>query len=112
MAPKRFDRDHQLATEMAVCATYGIPHSRFLGWDQPDRDKAIWWHVRQQETCPQCGTRPDEWDPEHGGARNAYSPEVRRCRGCEVRQRGEDMPEMKDNGRGLSVVLRRNPEVA
>lgn len=95
---------------MAVCAAYQIPHSAFLAWDSDDRDKAITWHLRQAETCPRCGTRPDEWEPERGGRRHAYVGEIRQCTGCVVKERTEDAPEM-DGGRGLHVVLVRNPEV-
>ena len=38
---------------MAVCADYKISHSHFLGgpnrWTPADRDKAIWWYVREKE---------------------------------------------------------------
>jgi hypothetical protein len=95
---------------MAVCAEYRIPHSHFLGgpavWTPADRDKAIWWQVRQAETCRACGTRPDEWDPNLGGHRRAYAVEERVCAGCEVLQRAEaqhaeDEPAL----RGAHLVL-------
>lgn len=92
-----------------MCAAYQIPHSEFLGWDSDDRDKAIAWHLRQAVTCPRCGTRPEEWDPDRGGQRHAYVGEIHRCAGCVVKERTEAAPEM-DGGRGLHVVLVRNPE--
>lgn len=96
---------------MAVCAQYHIPHSVFLGWSAADRDKAIWWHLRQAETCQGCGTRSAEWDERQGGHRNAYAAHKQRCRGCEVRQQGEESLDPKQDGRGVSIVLKRNPEV-
>ena len=70
---------------MRVCAEYRMPHSEFLAWTQLDRDKAIWWHVRDRATCQSCGTRDEEWDEEVGGDRFAYAPAVGHCRGCEVK---------------------------
>lgn len=40
--------------------------------------------MREKQTCRSCGTRPDEWNPERGGDRNAYAVALGRCRGCEV----------------------------
>lgn len=108
--PKRLDTDPLLVLELAVCAQYRIPHSEFLGWSGSDRDKAVWWHLRKSETCTQCGTRPQEWDPERGGRRRAYSAEIHQCEGCVVRQRAETAPEMTQ-ARGMHVVLVRNEEM-
>lgn len=106
----RFTADLQLASEMAVCAAYRIRHSEFLTWSQSDRDKAIWWQIRQAETCRNCGTRPEEWDPDRGGDYYAYEPVVDVCRGCEVKAPKQDSVD-KDVGktfrRGSFVVLRR-----
>lgn len=96
---------------MAVAEKYRIPHSQLLDWSRPDREKAVWWHLRQAEACPSCGTRAEEWDPKRGGDRNAYSAVLHRCRGCEVSGRTEDSEEFKKAGRGVSVQLRRNREV-
>lgn len=70
---------------MRVCAAYGIPHSEFLSWSKTDRDKALWWDIRQRETCQSCGTRAEEWteDPQ------AYTWKVDSCPGCEVREAGQ-----------------------
>jgi hypothetical protein len=99
---------------MAVCAEYRVPHGYFLGgpfrWTQLDRDKAIWWHVRQKQTCSQCGTREEEWDPELGGDRQAYGAEYRRCRGCEVKAMAEDAL-TSDFGRGIYISMRKNDRV-
>lgn len=94
---------------MAVCVEYRIPHTQFLEWDQVDRDKAIWWQIRQSEVCTNCGTREADWDPGRGGNRNAFKPEIRRCRGCEVKGQLEDTDEAKQ-GRGLYIVMRRREQ--
>lgn len=65
-----------------MCAAYRIPHSQFLAWPASDRDKAIWWHVRQRQTCSGCGTRAEEWDPARGGRLDAYKATPVQCIGC------------------------------
>lgn len=108
--PRRFDGDGQLWLEMAYCGPKGIPHSVFLGWDKEDRDRALWWHIRHAETCPNCGTRAEEWDPERGGDFHAYGADFAACRGCEVKARGQDEMDSAPKGefpRGSYVVLRR-----
>lgn len=55
----------------------------FLSWSKEDRDKAIWHHVREKQRHHRCGTRPDEWDPEKGGRRDAYRAVLDVCPGCE-----------------------------
>lgn len=34
------------------------------------------------EACPDCGTRPSEWDPKQGGHRDAYIADMTYCQGC------------------------------
>lgn len=92
---------------MAVAHEYRLMHSEFLDRSQLDRDKAIWWHLRQKETCSQCGTREIEWDPEQGGNRHAYGAEIKRCRGCEVKQQAEES-DLSGFGRGIYISMRRN----
>lgn len=59
-------------------------------WTRGDRDKAIWWYLRRQSTCPSCGTREEEWDPARGGDRDAaYAPERHHCRGCQIKNEAE-----------------------
>ena len=92
---------------MAVCAAYGIAHSEFLSWDSGDRDKAIWWHLRQKQACPGCGTRAEEWDPALGGHRQAYSAHAEVCRGCQqIESRKSAMT--GDEPRGTQIVLTRH----
>lgn len=97
--------------EMTVCEAYRIPHSQFLGgtpeWNQTDRDKAIWWHIRQKEKCPNCGTRDSEWDPAQGGRRDAYRVQTHRCRGCEVKGMFPQA-ELEKMGKGVYVYLGKN----
>lgn len=97
-----------------MCAVYRIRHSEFLGWSALDRDKAIWQLSRERATCQQCGTRPDEWDPEQGGDIHAYRGAIGFCRGCEVRageQARFDKAPKNSYRRGSYVTLKRNPEV-
>ena len=105
---KRLDTDPQLLLELTVGKEYGRSHSEFLAWSAVDRDKAIWLFLRERETCRYCGTRPDEWDPEHGGHRQAYVGRIVTCAGCVVRERTEDSSDMQ-GGRGKKVELHRNP---
>ncbi|MCW2767778.1 MAG: hypothetical protein JWO11_3737 [Nocardioides sp.] len=101
------DADPVLALELAVCHHYLIPHSQFLAWDQDDRDKAIWQHIRKRQECQACGTRPEEWDETRGGDRNAYIGDLERCRGCEVKEAAQSSL-VGDEGRGVRIVLIRN----
>lgn len=96
---------------MPVCAEYRISHSHFLGgppaWTAADRDKAIWWQIRKAETCPSCGTRPEEWEPQLGGHRRAYVAEEFVCAGCEVLQRADaQRPEDEPQLRGVYTRLK------
>ena len=93
---------------MAICAAYRIPHSGFLSWETPDRDKAIWQFIREREMCRNCGTRPDEWDESKGGRRDAYHGVIQQCPGCVVRERTEEAPQMQE-GRGNYVALLKPP---
>ncbi|MGH3427348.1 MAG: hypothetical protein ACRDQZ_07230 [Mycobacteriales bacterium] len=72
-----------------MCDRYRRFHSEFLTLSQDDRDKAIWQYLRERQTCPHCGTRPEEWDPDAGGRRDAYAATLLDCQGCVVRLRGE-----------------------
>lgn len=113
VGPKRIDADPQLALELAVCAQYKRFHSEFLALSQDDRDKAIWQFLRDRSTCPHCGTRPEEWDPDAGGNRAAYVADLTECEGCVVRLRGEAEAEQElRDFRGARIVLVRNQEVS
>lgn len=64
---------------MYLCAeVYHISHTEFLSWDEGDRQKALAWELRKRQTCPNCGTRPDEWQ----GGERLYKPDVIQCIGC------------------------------
>lgn len=109
-AGKRLRRDGQYAAEMAYCAPRGIPRSAFLAWSQEDRDAALTWQAEQGRRCPSCGTHPDDWDPERGGRRHAYKPDVEQCEGCSASHRGAEMfREQLDAFPGSRVVLVPNP---
>lgn len=90
---------------MTVCADYRIAHSKFLSWPKQDRDKAIWWHVRERDRCPSCGTRGAEWDERRGGHRNAYAPRLQRCRGCELVASEQERIKNKLSGLGRGVFV-------
>lgn len=85
--------------EIRYCAPRGIPHSTFADWSAHDRDAALSWLVWHESACRSCGTRPEDWDLEHGGHPHAYEPARRHCRGCEVTAQGEDQLE-QDRRRG------------
>lgn len=56
-------------------------------------------------TCPRCGTRPDEWDPEQGGSHFAYEPREDICRGCEIKDFIQQDSEKQDvPGRYVSLI--------
>lgn len=93
-----------------MCAEYRVRHSEFLAWSDSDRDKALWQHIRSRQACSQCGTRPEEWDPDKGGRRRAYRAEIHQCEGCVVREQAEAAPELQ-TARGMRVALVRNEEV-
>jgi hypothetical protein len=97
--------------ELEISYEYQMMHSEFLEYSADDRDKAIWFYLRKRQTCQSCGTRPDEWDPEKGGHRAAYLPQIRTCQGCVVIERTREAPQLQSPGaRGMSVGLTRNPE--
>jgi hypothetical protein len=66
----------------------------------------VWRRVRARQTCPQCGTRAEEWDERRGGHRHAYVPTEARCRGCEVVE-AKKASLTGDEGRGVYIELRR-----
>ncbi|MGH3096101.1 MAG: hypothetical protein ACRDMV_08900 [Streptosporangiales bacterium] len=97
---------------MAYCAPLGIPHSVFCSWDADDRAKALAWQARKWQSCAQCGTRPEEWDPAAGGDVQAYTTRRRVCRGCQVMQGARDaIASENDTPRGEYVQLIPNPDV-
>lgn len=66
-------------------------------WLDTDRGYALAWQANKAATCPNCGTRHDEWDPEQGGDRDAYVPDHSMCRGCQVLAEGhEELPKTPD----------------
>lgn len=99
--------DPELEVELGVCHHFRIRHSEFLGWSPDDRDKAIWTWLRDRQTCAQCGTRPDEWDPDRGGHRRAYLAQIDVCRGCQaIDQRSKALTD-EQRQPGMQVVLRK-----
>lgn len=92
---------------MRVCDHYRISHSEFLTWTDDDRAKAIHTRLRIERTCKQCGTRPEEWDPDQGGDRSAYHAVASTCRGCQERESRLDTLTDAQRGRGVYVGLQR-----
>ncbi|MCK9929319.1 hypothetical protein MXD62_19405 [Frankia sp. Mgl5] len=97
--------DPRLREELRLCLQMGIPHSRFLGWDELDQDKAIAYAAYEREACPNCGTRADEWDPKQGGDASAYEAAVHTCPGCNIRGGTERQIREGDESPGRYVVL-------
>ncbi len=99
---------------MAYCGPRGLPHSFFLGgphaWTQDDRDKALAWQELDRQSCPSCGTRAEEWNPEHGGHPRAYAAEHTSCDGCAAIDRAHDSKDF-EGLRGHKIRLRaRTPD--
>jgi hypothetical protein len=100
--------DREFRAEMEICDRYAIPHSQFLGewppvWSELDREKVLALDRLRKETCPDCGTRIEEWDPECGGDHFAYIAEPFRDPGCErIEQTQNQIP---DTSKGMRVRL-------
>lgn len=71
--------NERLHEELAYCVPLGIPHSRFLSWDELDQDKALAYMREQRKIC-ECGTRREEWERD----RFAYVAMPYHCPGCEL----------------------------
>lgn len=56
-------------------------------WTQTDRDYALWWSIRQRETCSSCGTRPSQLEEDP----TSWSWKVESCPGCELREKGQQV---------------------
>lgn len=65
--------------ELAYCVPNGIPHSRFLSWEEDDQDKALAYVRDKALVCNGCGTKRSEWSED----RHAFIAQQRRCPGCE-----------------------------
>lgn len=74
----------------------GIPHSRFLGWQEGDQDKALAWLMHDRNRCPYCGTQPDAWIGEDRKSLEPppYTVKAKRCYGCiALKDEREKLPE-------------------
>lgn len=104
---KRLRSDPQLRAELELCDRWGVPHSHFLGgpprWTDLDRDKALAYALLARQTCV-CGTRLEEWDPELGGARDAYVGDTVRCPGCQRLE--EERAQIPSSELGVKPYLR------
>jgi hypothetical protein len=95
---------------MELCREYRIPHSLFRGhgdgtWSDLDRRKALAYEDYRRAVCPQCGTRPDEWDEQAGGDEDAYRPITHRCIGCQLLADKQKLVPDGDEGHGVKVLL-------
>lgn len=106
---KRLSADQQLRNELDLCATWGIPHSQFLGgdgrWTELDRAKALEWQQWQRTLCSDCRTRASDWDPAQGGHRHAYIADTIRCPGCEVIAQEQSRVPDGSAGYGVKITL-------
>jgi hypothetical protein len=94
---------------MAVCAAYRIPHSEYLSWSADDRAKAMWWQLRERQTCGTCGTRREEWVSADGAHLDAYKAEGQLCHGCRAID-AERSRVGKDAPAGVQFVLKPKPK--
>lgn len=107
---KRLTDDDRLRAELELCDRWGIPHSQFRGhgdgtWSDLDRRKALAYRDYTRTVCPQCGTRPTEWDEAAGGDENAYVAVDHRCVGCQlIADKQDDVPTGAE-GHGIKVFL-------
>jgi hypothetical protein len=97
--------DSRFRGEMALCNGWGMRHSEFLSWPELDQDKAVAYAAYAASVCQGCGTRPEEWEPEHAGDRHAYEASVLTCPGCQVRGDLERELREGDEASGRYVVL-------
>lgn len=100
---------------MEYCAPLGLPHSKFLGWDPSDQDKAIAWVIHNMSKCPQCGTFPEDYMGDNG--RPLEPPpmvvKTKRCYGCVLLD--DNQKEATGDGKhppppGLLAFLEHNPD--
>ena len=95
--------------ELALCDQMGIPHSHFLGgplrWTEDDQEKALAYHQFKGNVCRTCGTEPHEWDPAHGGHREAYIGGQSRCEGDVIlAQEAENIAGLRDVAGSAAVA--------
>lgn len=77
----------------------GIPHSKFLSWDEEDQDKALAFLRAKRELCPDCSTRERDWEAD----RFAFVSNTKRCLGCEAMElERNNIPE---DAKGVKVFL-------
>jgi hypothetical protein len=107
-----------LRAELDYVVPLGIPHSVFLGrvvapgdptWLDTDRELALAWQHNKRETCPGCGTRPDEWAEDE----DAYLSDHVQCQGClrlaEEQENNLDRDAQGKPQPGQHAFLRPNP---
>lgn len=77
----------------------------FLSWPESDQQDALGWSAYESRRCRECGTHPDDWNPDVGGRKHAWHAEMRECKGCVETQRLADSPDVREAGRGVHIGL-------
>lgn len=91
--------NERLHAELDYCVPLGIPHSRFLAWDEDDQDKALAYQAEMRTVCPSCGTREADWERDP----DAYVGDLRFCEGCARQER--ELENKPDDAKGLHPRL-------
>lgn len=66
--------------------------------------------AERAKMCRNCGTRLEDWNPDEGGGRFAYTAYYERCPGCELlEQEEENVKREFESPKGIRVRLRPNP---
>jgi hypothetical protein len=81
-------------------------------WLDTDRGYALAWSRNKSETCPHCGTRPDEWAEARGldDELEPYEADTHFCRGCQLlAEEAQALPKGEDGRHmpGFKPYLRR-----
>lgn len=89
--------------ELAYCVPLGLPHEEFLEWPEDSQDKALAYMRMKRSTCPDCGTRMEEWEED----RFAYVSDSWQCPGCELLTMEDS--NVPDDAKGVHKRLVPNP---
>lgn len=82
-------------------------------WTDSDYELLAGWLIEQEERCPRCGTRRDDWMDSEGHPLEVphFHADLDECLGCTALGRQTDQARKKGDGRpGDRPTLRVNPE--